>query len=101
MDEKMFDLMSKMYGEMQKGFKRIDVLEHEIKGIKNEVQGIKEDMQGIKEDMATKKDIIKIEIEHGKKLDALFDGYKQNSEQLTRIENEVKRHDDFILRRVN
>ena len=88
MDEKMFDLMSKMYSEMQdmkvemqEGFKRIDVLEN---GMQN--------MQ---------KSIAKIEVEHGKKLDALFDGYKQNSEQLTRIENEVKRHDDFILRRVN
>ena len=85
MDEKLFDLMSKMYneiqdlkGEMQEGFK-------EVRG---EIQDIK-------------KDIIRIEVEHGKKLDALFDGYKQNSEQLTRIEDEVKRHDEVILRRVN
>ena len=41
-----------------------------------------------------------IEQEHGKKLDVLFDGYKQNADKLDRIENEVSKHDEIILRRV-
>ena len=92
MDERMFDLMSKMYtemqdlkGEMQEGFKRLDT---KIDNVDARVEKLEQS-------------VVRIEIEHGKKLDALFDGYKQNSEQLTRIENEVKRHDEVILRRVN
>ena len=41
-----------------------------------------------------------IEQDHGKKLEALLDGYKQSAEQLNRIEKEVSRHEEVILRRV-
>ncbi|WP_157910174.1 hypothetical protein [Petroclostridium xylanilyticum] len=34
------------------------------------------------------------------KIEALFDGWKQNSEQLERIEKEVSRHEEIILRRI-
>ncbi len=76
-NERLFEFMTKIYGEMQEGFK--------------EVRG------EIKE---TKDRVIIIEQEHGKKLDALFDGYKQNSEKLDRIEKEVSRHEEIILRRI-
>ena len=46
------------------------------------------------------KTVIKIENEHGEKLSALFDGWKQNTEQLARIENEVSRHEEVILRKI-
>ena len=69
MEDKVFDLLEKMYVEMQEGFdgvnKRIDSLETEVK--------------------ETKDKIIVVEQEHGKKLTALFDGYKQNAEKLDRI----------------
>ena len=84
MEDKVFDLLEKMYVEMQEGFdgvnKRIDSLETEVKETKNK--------------------IIFIEQEHGKKLTALFDGYKQNAEKLDRIENEVSKHEEVILRRI-
>ena len=41
-----------------------------------------------------------IKNEHGHKLGALFDGYKQNSEKLDRIETEVAKHEEIILKRV-
>ena len=44
--------------------------------------------------------VIKIENEHGEKLSALFDGWKQNTEQLKRIEQEVSRHEEIILRKI-
>lgn len=44
--------------------------------------------------------VINIENDHGKKLDALFDGYKQNTEILNRIEKEVTRHEEFIIRKI-
>lgn len=44
--------------------------------------------------------VTKIENEHGKSIDALLDGYKQNTEQLNRIEQEVAKHEEVILKRV-
>ncbi|HOA81757.1 MAG TPA: hypothetical protein PKK61_11965 [Defluviitaleaceae bacterium] len=44
--------------------------------------------------------VTRIENGHGKKLQALFDGYKQHADQLERIEKEVSKHDEFILRRI-
>lgn len=90
-EEKMFELMTQMYAEIQKGFKqvneRIDKVEGRINKVEDEVKDIKQT-------------VLKIEHDHGQKLEALFDGYKQNAEQLTRIEEEVKKHDEFILRRI-
>lgn len=76
-NERLFEFMAKIYGEVQEGFKEV--------------------REEIKE---TKDRVIIIEQEHGKKLDALFDGYKQNSEKLDRIEKEVSRHEEIILRRI-
>ena len=83
-NEQLFEFMTKMYSEMQEGFKgvdsRIDNLENEVRETKNKV--------------------IAIEQEHGKKLDALFDGHKQNADKLDRIEREVSKHEEIILRRI-
>ncbi len=46
------------------------------------------------------KSVVRIENDHGAKLKALFEGYQLNSEKLDRIESEVARHDEFILRRL-
>ncbi len=83
-NEQLFEFMTKMYGEMQEGFteinSRINNLESEMRETKNKV--------------------IIIEQEHGKKLDTLFDGYKQNADKLDRIEKEVSKHEEIILRRI-
>lgn len=66
-----------------------------------EVQSMKEDVKDIKQDVhCLKNQVTKIEVEHGQKLDALFDGYKQNTEIIKRIEDEVSKHDDIIFKRV-
>lgn len=44
--------------------------------------------------------VIRIENDHGRKLDALFDGYQQNASKLDRIEEKVQQQDEFILRRI-
>ena len=59
MEDKTFKLMEKMYFDINK---RFDALEAKI------------DLK------ADKTDIVRIENDHGKKLDALFDGYKQLAE---------------------
>ncbi len=91
-NEQLFEIITKMYSdldgtisnmnkEMQEGFKevnsRVDSLENEVK-----------------------KTNIKIDHEIMPKIDALFDGYKQNSEKLDRIEEGVSRHEEIILRRI-
>ena len=87
-NEKLFELMTKMYSEMQEGFKksdkRFDNLEGRFDNLESDVKKIG----------------AKIDGEITPKLEALFDGYKQNTEKLTRIENEVSRHEEVILRRV-
>lgn len=47
-----------------------------------------------------KKTNISIENDIKPKIDALFDGYKQNSDKLDRIEEEVSKHEEIILKRV-
>ena len=90
-NEKLFEFMEKIYSELQstkiemrEGFKELrigkEILENKVDSIE--------------------KTVLKIEDEHGKKIEALLDGYKQNSEQLNRIETEVSKHDEFILKRV-
>ena len=84
----LFEFMTKMYSD----------LDGKISNMNKEMQeGFKEVREEIKE---TKDRVIIIEQEHGKKLDALFDGYKQNSEKLDRIKKEVSRHEEIILRRI-
>ena len=73
-NEQLFEFMTKMYGEMQEGFKEV----------KSEI----------------KKTNAKIDHKVMPKIDALFDGYKQNSDKLDRIEEEVSKHEEIILRRI-
>ena len=44
--------------------------------------------------------VIRIENEHGAKLNALFDGQKQLSDKVGRIETEVSKHEEVIMRRL-
>lgn len=131
--EKTNELVTKVYAEIQNGFKRVDQrlssLEGEMQGMKDELQGVKDDVQGVKSEvnslkyelngvkegvqgvkdevqsvkgevMSVKETVSRIEVEHGQKLSALFDGHKQNSQKLDRIETEVKKHDEFIMKRI-
>ncbi len=89
----LFELITKMYNRME--------------GMDDRMEGMDSEIQEIKRDMATKDQlrevrsrVILIEEEHGKKLDLLFDGYKQNSDKLDRIEKKVTRHEEIILRKV-
>ncbi|NLZ27509.1 MAG: hypothetical protein GX887_00910 [Firmicutes bacterium] len=64
--------------EMQAGFKR---LEQKIRRVGETVA--------------------RVEVDHGQKLDALFDGYKHVSGKIDNIEKEVTRHEEIILRRID
>ncbi|NLM26704.1 MAG: hypothetical protein GX211_00815 [Clostridiaceae bacterium] len=72
MEDKTFELIEKMYADINK---RFDVLEEKI------------------DKKADKTDIIRIENVHGKKIDALFDGYKQLYEKLEEHDKRFDEHD--------
>ncbi len=84
MEEKILEILTQMYselnGKMDKMQQKIDSIEGELNTVKNVV--------------------MKIETDHGNKLDALFDGYKQNSDRLDRIEAQVSKQEEFIIQRV-
>lgn len=90
-NEKLFEFMTQMYSDMKEGFKnvgeRLDKVDTKLEDVETDVKSLN-------------KTTLSIEQDHGKKLEVLFDGYKQNAEQLNRIEEEVKKHDEVILRRI-
>ena len=61
---------------------------------KGELAGVENDLKFVKET------VIRIENDHGQKLGALFDGYRLISEKIDRIEEEVAKHEEIILRRI-
>jgi hypothetical protein len=79
-NDKMFELLEKMYIELQ--------------DIKQSV------INNTKKTDNIEKSVLNIEQKHGSKLEALFDGYKQNTEKLNRIENELAKNEEVILKRI-
>ena len=77
----------------QKSFERLANMYHEIKEQLSEISK-KLDKK------ADKSDIVRLENELTPKIQALFDGYKQHTDILERIENEVMKQDEIIMRRV-
>lgn len=91
MEDKMFDLMSKIYSEMKQGFtavdKRFEHVEKRLDNIESEIKDLK-------------KDVIRLENDLKPKVEAALDGYKQHTAILDRIEKEVSRQDEIIMRRI-
>jgi len=79
MEDKVFELLTKMYSEMTEQFK-------EVKSKLDE--------------KADKSDIVRMENELNPKVKALFDGYKQHTDILERTEKEVSRQDEIIMRHI-
>ena len=80
----MFDLLTKMYSEVQ-GMKS------DIKGMKSDINGMKSDINGRLDNIELKVDKTNIIIENDikPKIEALFDGYKQNTESIDVLSNKV------------
>lgn len=66
--------------------------------IKLEVNGLSKKVDNLETEVRKTNAIIESEIKPNIK--ALFDGYKQNAEQLTRIEERVSKNEEFVLKRV-
>ena len=97
--DKTFELMTKMYAEMtSKMDKMYSEMQDGFKKTNTDISDIKFDLNTLKSDL--KKIGVKIDGDITPKIEALFDRYKQNSEQLNRIEQEVSKHEEVILKRV-
>lgn len=79
-EDKIFNLLEKVYIDLQETKNKLGSVENRLGSVESIV--------------------VRIENDHGQKLDALFDGYNQNSEKLDRIEAEVAKHEEIIMRRV-
>jgi len=91
MEDRTFELMEKLYNEFTSFRKET---RERFEGIDKRLDGIDERLDSM--DMR----LLFIEQDHGKKLQALFDGYKQHSDQLDRIEAKVSEHEDIIVRKI-
>ncbi|WP_213974941.1 hypothetical protein [Tepidanaerobacter acetatoxydans] len=112
-ENEMLDLMTKLYAEMQQGFnqvhfemqkgfsetnERIDKVESRLSKVDGRLSKVENSLGKVENRLG--KVEAKIDGEISDKLSALFDGYKQNSEKLDRIEKEVSKHEEVILRRI-
>ncbi|HZK24403.1 MAG TPA: hypothetical protein VFC74_03325, partial [Oscillospiraceae bacterium] len=101
-ENQIFELMTKMYAEMQKGLSDVRTeMQKGLGDVRAEMQrGFKEVNDKIQQNsdeiQFVKGTVVKIETEHGHKLGALFDGYKLNAEKLDRIEKNQKTQDEKI-----
>lgn len=111
MENKMYDLMEKMYKDFLE-FKQttetnmatkddIARLEQRIGSVEGKVDSLDQRMDSLEGKVdSLERTVLRIEHDHGEKLSALFDGYEQNSQKLDRIEQEVAKHEEFIIKRV-
>ena len=73
---------------------RLTLVENKVTSVENRLTSVENRLTSV-ENVVTR-----IEHNHGQKLQALFDGYKQHTDQLERIEKEVSKHDEFILKKI-
>jgi len=73
----------------------------QVRTLTQDVGSLKQDVGEVKNRLGKVENIVtRIEHDHGKKLETLFDGYIQNSARLDRIEKAVSNQEEFILKRV-
>ncbi len=77
---------------------RMDRLEKSQDILATEVIALKSKTNEI--DTKVTKLSVRIENEIEPKINALFEGHKQHTEQLTRIEEQVSKHEQYILQRI-
>lgn len=115
-EDKLFDLMTQMYSEMKEGFNKVDNrltsledgqknlenrqknLEDRQINLENQQKNLEDGQKGLENEVRKTNMVIENEIKPNIK--ALFDGHIQNSEKLDRIEKEVSRQEEIILRKV-
>ena len=83
MEDKMFELVTKMYNEFSDFRKDMNEFKEDMNEFKEDMNEFRKETN--KEIRGLKNDVIRFE----NKLDAVFDGYKQTFEKLTVVEKKV------------
>lgn len=103
----MLELIARQVARLTKdvdGIKETMVTKQELKQELAEIRGTmatKQDLEEVKSEVSSiKATVIRIENEHGEKLDALLNGYKQKAQRLDRVEAKLAEHDEIILKRL-
>lgn len=101
-ESQLFELMTKMYSEMQEGFSRVDnEMQGGFKTLNEKVDNLENRIVKVENRIVKVENrIVKMEYDNHRNFTALFDGYKQNAEILERVEKEVSKHEEVILRRI-
>lgn len=94
-DRELLEMIAAQVGALTN---RVDNLTGQVDNLAGRVDNLTNEITELKTD--AKKTNNTIENDINPKLQALFDGHKQNSEKLDRIELEIIKHDEFILKRV-
>jgi uncharacterized phage infection (PIP) family protein YhgE len=88
MDEKIFELLEQMYSEMQNGFKDVRTeFRSEFKSVRSEIKDLRIEL---------KQDIARLENKMDNNHKALYDGYIQNSEDITEIKDNLEKLTDRV-----
>lgn len=82
MDDKMFNLLEKMYIEMQD-------IKQNMTTIENKMTTMENNMATMESNMATKHDIVRLENKMDTNFSALYDGLKLNTEKLYDVETRL------------
>lgn len=95
MDDKIFDLLEKMYLEIQ-DVKENMATKEELYGVKQELQGVKANMATKQELQGVKQDIIRMENKMDENHKALYDGYKQSIEGIHELKKDIEKLTDRV-----
>ncbi len=102
MEDKTFELIEKMYNEFSKKFddidKRFDDIDKRFEGIDKRFEGIDKRFDRLEGEVRKTNAIIEHDIMP--KITVLFDGHKQHTAQLERIEMAVSEHEELIIRKI-
>jgi len=101
-NEKIYSLVEKLYTEMQKGFgkvdSRLDSLDATVGSLSSTVDNLSSRVDSLEKEV--RKTNLVIEHDIKPKIEVLFDGHQQISDRLSRIEEKVTKHDEFIMKRI-
>lgn len=87
MEDKNFELLSKMYGEIMTLSKEVTSLKNEVGCLNNKVDSIDNKITCLEGKVdSIDKNLVRFEHETSDKLKALFDGYVQNYELVKKLE---------------
>lgn len=87
-DRELLELIANQVGHLTK----------DVSDLKGDVSDVKSEFFELRKDIQKTNSIIDSDIRS--KLEVLFDGYKQNSSKLDRIEVEVSKQEEIILKRI-